>query len=53
VELALATDNLIYITNDWIMVKVHRSHIKKIDFSEKTSIMKLLFEKDNEHALAK
>jgi hypothetical protein len=39
--------------NDWIMVKVHRSHIKKIDFSEKTSIMKLLFEKENEHALVK
>jgi hypothetical protein len=30
--------------NDWIMVKVHRSHIKKIDFSEKASIIKLLVE---------
>lgn len=30
--------------NDWIMVKVHRSHIKKIDFSEKASIINLLVE---------
>jgi len=27
--------------NDWIMVKVHRSHIKKLDFSSKCSIMSL------------
>lgn len=28
--------------NEWIMVKVHRSHLKKVDFSDKSSIMKLV-----------
>jgi hypothetical protein len=28
--------------NDHIMVRVHRSHIKKVDFSEKVGIMRLL-----------
>lgn len=27
--------------NDWIMVKVHKSHIKKVDFSDRSDIMAL------------
>lgn len=36
---ALETDKAY---NEWIMVKVHRSHLKKVDFSEKSSIMALV-----------
>jgi hypothetical protein len=28
--------------NDWIMCKIHRSHVKKLDFSQESSIMRLL-----------
>lgn len=38
---ALETDTFY---NEWIMVKVHKSHLKKVDFSEKCSIMRLLTE---------
>lgn len=38
--------------NDWIFVKVHRSHIKKVDFSAKCDIIRLM-EGVHNHALAK
>jgi hypothetical protein len=38
-ELGVLETNSFY--NEWIMCKVHRSHLKKLDFSEKVSIMKL------------
>jgi len=28
--------------NEWIMLKVHKSHLKKVDFSNKSDIMKLI-----------
>jgi len=49
-ELGVLESNRFY--NDWIFVKVHRSHIKKVDFSSNCDIMKLL-EGVNDHALAK
>lgn len=39
-ELGVLEDSSYY--NDWIMVKVHRTHLKKLDFSEKASIIKLI-----------
>lgn len=49
-EMSALESNEFY--NDWIMVKVHRSHIKKVDFSERASILRLLTEQEDSHALA-